>query len=315
MALLHGVVPCTLLIISVLMLCFYTIYITPNDVTISQYDLSASTYSLVSPLTLFIIRCIFSCIIWSSCIFLLFDPVGLHIVVEIRNKVIPIHLKHGQRFTVYTVWCWTIMGVYYSMAILNSISVVFPDNQLSLPSSLYNVSEKTRYITHILYEISFSMSFLVCFIVTFVLIPGAIKRKFDTVNFFKFLPILFHNANVGMMMIECLLNRIPFVLTHYPFIIIYGLTYVIFSWIWFYFKGVFYYFFLDYERPYAILWYIGLLLCNSMFYLLGLLISIYHLKDEPMYVAIMIIFTVSIMRVFPIGTSYQRTDGAPAKLE
>jgi len=115
-------------------------------------------------------------------------------------------------------------------------------------------------IIWILFEISFPIAFLVSLVVTYVLIPSGKKSGVPVHVFFHLVPLLMHNANVLFMMIEFNYNSIPFNFHHFTFMLLYALAYVFFSWIWFQYKGIFYYFFLDYASPYAILWYIGLLI-------------------------------------------------------
>ena len=128
-------------------------------------------------------------------------------------------------------------------------------------------------LTWVLFEISFPVAFLVSMVVTFVLIPGCKKDNLPTKLFFQFLPLVMHNANIAYMAFEFIANQLPFVIWHIVFMLFYATAYVIFSWIWHQLRGIYYYFFLDYERPGAILWYLGLLVGISILFLAGYVCS------------------------------------------
>ncbi len=113
-------------------------------------------------------------------------------------------------------------------------------------------------------QVSFSCAFLVTFIVSFVLIPGIKKQGLPVVHFFKFFPLLFHNANIMLMITDTLLSKTKFCLWHFPFAVLFGCCYVVFQWYWFQVIGVFYYFFLDYHGSYAVLWHLGLIVVVSV---------------------------------------------------
>jgi len=78
-----------------------------------------------------------------------------------------------------------------------------------------------------------------------------------------------HNANILFMLIEFLLNDLPISFWHFPFILTYGLIYVMFSWVLYHYRGYHYYFFLDYTKPYALYWYLGLFAIVLFFFVLS----------------------------------------------
>lgn len=195
---------------------------------------------------------------WWSIFYIYFDRHGLHVTVLARGgEKVKLHLKHFERFTMFTVWSWVLQGVYFLLASLYSILLVcFPSSGDYFLSQTNNLSN----ITWILFELSFAAAFLVSATVTYVLIPGLRSRNMPTDTFFLFFALLFHNANIILIVIDALLNDIPVNPWHVPFGMLYALSYVLFSWYWFRVKGVFYYFFLDYEPKYAMLWYMAILL-------------------------------------------------------
>jgi hypothetical protein len=107
------------------------------------------------------------------------------------------------------------------------------------------------------------MSFLVSVVVTFVLIPSTRKQGLPLSTFFCVPAVMMHNLNDAMMAAELLLSNMTFSAWHFPFCMIFGIMYVIFQWKLVQRTNVFYYFFLDYDKPFALLWYIGLLIAVS----------------------------------------------------
>jgi hypothetical protein len=138
------------------------------------------------------------------------------------------------------------------------------------PSVIYfTQSALTQQITWILFEISFPVSFIVSGVVTYVLIPSAKRAGLPVIHFYKIPSLLMHNANLLFMVIELILNRIPFVLYHFPFVLLYGIIYATFAWILFHYREVFYYSFLDYGRKGAVFWYLGLMSAIGLFFVGG----------------------------------------------
>ena len=125
------------------------------------------------------------------------------------------------------------------------------------------MSQEFQLATAVAFEIAFGTSYLVTTVVTFILYPRHIKDGVDHMSLFEFFNVLLHNANVLIMAVEFLLNKMPFAFAHFPFIVFFGQLYVLFAG-WLYSRiGVFYYFFLDYEAPYAAFLQLGLLFLVS----------------------------------------------------
>lgn len=230
-------------------------------------------------------------VVWSTMMYLLVDTEGLRITVLVRGETFPVHLKHWRRFTVFTVWCWSLQGAYFALTLASSLALVYP----SL-APLLAPSAPVRVLAQMLFEVSFAMAYLVTFVVTFLLIPASVKQNISPVNFYKRLPLLFHNFNVIFMVIELFTNKVPFLLWHFPVAIFYGMVYVVFAWVWFSATGIFYYFFMDYARPLAVLWYAGLIAIMSAFFLLGYFMSyaITETSHWAVYLAVSV-FSAAIM--------------------
>ena len=146
-----------------------------------------------------------------------------------------------------------MLGVYMAMACYCSFAFSFG----------WPISKEFQLATAVAFEIAFGTSYLVTTVVTFVLVPVQRKNGNAATAFSNFYPLLLHNANVLIMAVEFVLNKIPFAFAHFPFIVFFGQLYVLFAG-WLHSRiGVFYYFFLDYEAPYAAFLQLGLLFLVS----------------------------------------------------
>lgn len=235
--------------------------------TASQFLTEKNKSAAISMLVL---RTLMSLVIWSVICYLLIDAEGLRFTMITREgKKQIIHTKHFERFTMFTVWCWSLHGIYFALSAFTSCCTVFSiDIRVLLGVHLGRVIIIAAWV---LFEISFSMSFFA--IVTFVLIPGAKASEMSTLNYFKPASLLMHNANVVFCTIELMMNQLHFCIWHFPFVVILGILYVIFAWFWHARTGYYYYFFLDYDRQDAIACHLGLILAVFAFFMFGCGIS------------------------------------------
>uniref|UniRef100_A0A6U4HM95 Uncharacterized protein n=1 Tax=Phaeomonas parva TaxID=124430 RepID=A0A6U4HM95_9STRA len=155
------------------------------------------------------------------------------------------------RVSTFTCWSWFMMGVYFCVA---ALATLLHMSGRRLPSML-------KATIWAMFEALTPVSILVCLVVWFVLIP-----MFQASNNVVALRIMFswfglaaHNANVVLMAVELLLNRLSFNDSHMPFVIIYGLVYLAFAMYLWRATGVLFYFFLDYTLPFAWVAYLALL--------------------------------------------------------
>jgi len=131
--------------------------------------------------------------------------------------------------------------------------------------------------TWLLYELGFANALLVSSVVWLVLVP-AIRRAGDALALSQILgwfSTTTHVANLGFMVFELLVNRLPFRAAHYPFVLYFGAAYTVFA-AWLYERThVWFYFFLDYNLPAlrAVLNYAALLVALTAFFVLGTWIS------------------------------------------
>lgn len=256
-----GFLPVCLAVVTIFVSsCYYIVYFHEdlNFERINNFDVAYSPFVSSSLLLTYRILCFLVC--FCSTLTLYFDKEGLTInVVSSRQeshgaspKIISAHFKHIQRFYFMTVWSWQVILLYFVSSTILSFCDVFKFDA----SNFYQL----KYFTWILYEVAFAMSLLVSIVTTYILIPGVKKRGLPIDGFFQFYPLLFHNFNLIFMVLESILNSIPFEKSHIVFIGLYGVTYCLFAWYISYKKGYFLYFFLDYNQPYAFLWYSGLIL-------------------------------------------------------
>jgi hypothetical protein len=247
-----GLVDCFLFCAAITVFSVY--YINTEDLELSNITTSDVVSSRVVDDSIFLtLRSLFALVVLITNSYVLFDKVGLTMTLSTRaGEAVSVHIKHFERFTTFTVWSWTMIGIYFGIvSVCSAMKISSPDWTVPLP---------LLQLTWVLFEVQFSVSILITVVVTYVLIPGGKARGLPVKNFFQITPLLMHNANVIFMLVESILNDIPFKMNHIPFAFLYGMMYVAFSWFWFQYKGVFYYFFLDYGRPWAVLMYTGVLL-------------------------------------------------------
>jgi hypothetical protein len=191
----------------------------------------------------------------------------------------------------FTVWSWVLIGVYFMLACLlyaHSNGIV----------SIGSESDVKFYVkaAWVLYEVTFSVSYFISVVVTYILIPTQRAKGLPVDRMFEPLPLIMHNANIIFMMIDAILNKIPFVAIHATFAVLYAIAYVVFSWFWMRFgHGIFYYFFLDFDKPFALAWHAALLVALSFFFLLGYYIS--HMDDLLMKVLALAAATYSSLKI------------------
>jgi len=176
-----------------------------------------------------------------------------------------VHLRRHSRWTTFTLWCFTLLFFYFMLAAYCS-GAAFMGRGDVVPSGVVMA-------TLVLFEVSYPMSHLVTAVVTFLLIPVAHRHHHPMDRMFRWRPLLMHNGNVLMMQLAMLSAPPPVTLAHLPYALLFGCCYAIFAWCWFWRTRVFYYFFLDYDRPYAVCAYLGLLTILAVLYGLSSLIA------------------------------------------
>jgi hypothetical protein len=134
-----------------------------------------------------------------------------------------VRLYRLSRWTTFTVWCFTALFLYFSLAAYCSA--------MSLAGRSEQVHAAIVQATLILFEVSYPMSLLVTLVVTFVLIPLALRTNHAIGQMFRWRPLMMHNGNVLMMQLAMLIAPPPVTLTHLPYALLFGCAYATFAWL------------------------------------------------------------------------------------
>lgn len=237
--------------------CYYSLTTTNLHFEgVNFHQIVSSSYHVITLELLTMIRGTMAVIVLSTALYVLLDKKPLKLTLSNRDGTIKhFEVVHWVRFTTLTCWTWVLIGIYFALTTYCGYKALVNESD--------DISDAFVGVLWVIYECTFSVSILITFIVTYVLIPGGKSRGLDVSTFFTIPSLLMHNANIIFMVAESCINKLPIDMSHLPFVVLYGVLYVIFAWVWFQFRGVFYYFFLDYARPYALFWYIGLIIAVS----------------------------------------------------
>jgi hypothetical protein len=166
------------------------------------------------------------------------------------SKGIKVRMWGTARFATFTVWCWTMQGIYFVL----SAYTFFLLPRAEGGAGADGVAEGgggggfslAAAAALVLFETNLATSILVTVVVTFVLFPHAMKSSSETnYNLLrKPAALMMHNANIAFMVSELLLTGMPVHLSHFAFGVLLGCAYVIFAWFWYSKVGMFFYFFL-----------------------------------------------------------------------
>lgn len=254
------------LLLLIVVFCLSVASIIFNNMNWDKISLiNVATSQYITPSQLLFMRLIYTLINIGVTLFIMNDkPLNLSVLKD--GQIKKFTLYGFERFSAFTLWCWLLQGIYF-------VLVTFCSNDYLTNINSTYLSHKIICATNILFEINFATAFLVTVVVTFVLIPTGKAKGISVDPFFRIPALCAHNLNVLFMLSEALLSNMKFSLLHIPFVLLYGCAYVVFAWYWNQVKGVFLYFFLDYQRDYAVLWHIGLLVAIGLFSLFGCLVS------------------------------------------
>lgn len=179
----------------------------------------------------------------------------------------------GLVFATFTVWCWTLLGLYFTLAGVISACDAF-GWQPGAHHWMVRVLCRTIWV---LFEVAFTCALLVFTVVWAVLVPAFYMYFGSDMGLLSFLPACVHNANLLLIGIEAVMNRLSFVRAHFVFVLYYGCAYVMFSWIFFTVKGFFFYFFIDWRYRSTLVSYTLLVGFLGAFFFLGQCVS--HLTN------------------------------------
>ena len=153
------------------------------------------------------------------------DPVQFNLITYAGTRLPPraVGFRGLERLTTYTVQCWALQLVYFTVATAASA--------LQL-AGVHGVPVGLARAVHVLYEIVVQTAILVTCCVTFVLLPTRIRRG-DWAGARRMLgrrPQLMHNANLAFAASELLFNSLPMLPLHFTFGALFGVQYVLLSW-------------------------------------------------------------------------------------
>ncbi|EGD81350.1 hypothetical protein PTSG_11381, partial [Salpingoeca rosetta] len=179
--------------------------------------------------------------------------------------MILVDTPEGQGFKFYTIWNFTLLVVFFFLALSQSIRAALRGYLLS---EVAHVSFFDR-ATFVLFQVCMTMAILVDVVLWTVLYPTA-KNKSDEScceQFINFFSIVVHGINLVLMLVELGLNRMVFVHAHATFIVYWLIAYGVFEWAYVASTGddpV--YFFLDTSKKIAPAWYAGMFALHVVFF-------------------------------------------------
>mmetsp|Transcript_64076 Transcript_64076/g.167748 ORF Transcript_64076/g.167748 Transcript_64076/m.167748 type:complete len:348 (+) Transcript_64076:2-1045(+) len=166
-------------------------------------------------------------------------------------------------FATFTVWSWTLVGVYFALAGAISLATACGCS----PEGKW--AHRFCCFTWALFEVMFACALLICVVVWGILLPISYMLFGSDGGLLAWYCLSAHNLNVVFMVVEASVNRLCFVKAHYVFVVYYGGLYVVFSWVWFYLHGFFFYFFIDWRHWFALVGYTVLLLALAFYFFVG----------------------------------------------
>ena len=172
------------------------------------------------------------------------EPKGIMIVTKYlpgsKLKSMTVNLKGFARLAPFTLWSWCCIGIYFTVsAVLSYIALM----EGTIVSAMW------RRVAAVLFEVAFSTSILVTVVTTFALVPYNRSHKPPPNPVLgQWKALVFHNANVTLMVVEMLLradDSVLFLTSDVAFAFALGAVYSIHAWSLFNRGGYYFYFFLD----------------------------------------------------------------------
>lgn len=179
-----------------------------------------------------------------------------------------INARGSDVLSTWTMWCWLLIGTYFALSA--SISAW---EMLGLGGTDGCFALGLSRLCWALFEVAAASAVMVFTMVWLMLVPGAFAFFHNSDGFFDWGSLMMHNANLVLMLIELLLNRMCFLWTHVIFMEWWGFFYVVFSWIHFWLFGQFVYFFVDFRHWWIVPCYLGLIALVVLFWGIALLTS------------------------------------------
>eukprot|EP00930_Biecheleria_cincta_P026386 TRINITY_DN18602_c0_g2_i3.p1 TRINITY_DN18602_c0_g2~~TRINITY_DN18602_c0_g2_i3.p1 ORF type:complete len:380 (-),score=19.63 TRINITY_DN18602_c0_g2_i3:549-1688(-) len=166
-------------------------------------------------------------------------------------------------FATFTVWSWTLIGVYMALAAFASLADVLKYQPTGLAAHTFCCG------MWVLFEVMVSVAVLITICVWLVLLPAAYKFRGSDMGLLSFFPFASHNFNTAFMLFEAVTNRLCITTPHLIFVFYYGAAYAIFSWWWYSRYHFFFYFFIDWRYAFALIGYTLLLSSLALYFFVG----------------------------------------------
>lgn len=167
-------------------------------------------------------------------------------------------------FASFTLWCWNLMGVYFLVAA--SVSLLHARTQAYHDFVVVRLFCCSAWI---LFEVAYTCALFVCLMVWCVLVPMLYFWTGSVHALITPFPLIFHNANILMMTVEAMSNRLSMNRAHLFFVWYFAAAYVVFSWAFFERTGWFFYSFIDYRSPLTPAWYTALIIFLGVCFIAG----------------------------------------------
>lgn len=182
--------------------------------------------------------------IWRTLVF------GWMLFVQIHQHL---HKRDLGVFLFFTVWNYHLQILFYFLAAMCSVMTVTKNTP----------SARLRTCVGSLFEICFPVSILVTIVLWGILAPNVVATGTpeQIADVFGFTSYNQHLSNTICLLIEFGCSRMLVKQSHFLLVAVWAGCYCVFSWIQYPFTGFWAYFFL-YLTPWAVLWYMGLILLH-----------------------------------------------------
>lgn len=165
-----------------------------------------------------------------------------------------------------TQWAWLVIGAYFSLAGAISLRILCASDG---DATHLHESGLVANVAVSLLELGWSYAIFVTVNVTFVLIPARARRG-EAGAFYSHWGLVMHNANVGLMLGELLLDTLHISLAHAPLAPLFGLGYLTWHNTYRYARTrTLLYFTANWQAPRALTILLGLFLLETTAYALG----------------------------------------------
>ena len=219
----------------VLVISLLLVYI--GDIFSNNTVSSVSSSEILSTLGIALFRSILALVCFSTIASIILDPKGMtYNLLDYETKLYgPKRITGATRMSAFTMWSFTLMGVYFAVSSYSSWSYHFG----------WGVSNWTVSVVPALFSSAIASAFLVTTTVTYMLIPEANRRGDNIAHYFKWDSQLMHNGNVIFILIEMAVSDIELGLWYVSYPVIFGCFYVLFSAFNARRSGIYFYDFID----------------------------------------------------------------------